>query len=148
MQQSDLSTSFHPKAYLHLALLVTASLLLLPVRGAVVPHLSMNESIIVDWVLGGVLAIMALSIIVTIRKSWLTFRLGQNAIFIMHRILGTRQIPLQDVQSARLVEMQGGKGYKYQSIELQLQSGKSTILDGLYNRGMPEFCEALASRLS
>jgi len=147
MQQTDLSTSFHPKAYLHLALIVMASLLLLPVRGLIVPHLSANEVSIVNWVLGGVLGITALSVFITLRKNWMTYALEPDAIVIRHRILADRRIPLQVVHSARMVEIPGGRGYKYQSIELQLQSGNFTILDGLYSRGIKEFYGALASKL-
>lgn len=147
MRQTEIGTSFHPKAYLHLALIVMAGLLLLAVRGLILPHLSANDAPTVDWVLAGVIAIMLLSVFVTIRKNWKTYSLDPNGIVISHRILGTRRIPLEDVRSAQLVKIQGGRGYRYTSIALQLQDGRSTILDGLYNRGIEEFCHVLASKL-
>ena len=68
--------------------------------------------------LRGVLPIMALAAFATIRRHWLTYSLQADNLVVEHKILRTRCIPLQQIQIARLVETQGGRGHTYTSIEL------------------------------
>jgi hypothetical protein len=140
-------TEFHPKAYFHLFLLGTVTIGLIIVWNVVTSGPSGSDFLEFWWMFGVCFGVLVLGFISNILSHWLTLSIHENALFINHKITGSKKILFSEIASAEIVESRGGRGYIYHSIELTLKNGKKQKLDGLYNQGIDEFCEEINFRL-
>lgn len=106
-----------------------------------------EELALVRWALPVVAVMVLLSSYVNVHRHWLTYAITGSSLQIRHRLYGKKEINLAQIVDARLKETQGGRNYRYNSIELSLGGGKTVMLDGLYNRDIERFCESLQTRL-
>jgi hypothetical protein len=141
-------TEFHPKAYLHLAMLVVVAIALSIVWNIIKTSASGGDLQVFWWMFVICAGILALSLVSTVLSHWHTLAIEGSDIIVAHKITGNKKIALQEVASAELIESRGGRGYIYHSIELSLRNGKKKKLDGLYNQGLEQFCEELKSLIS